>query len=154
MCFVKNHLPCCRKMSELSSKFGIDRLSTAILDYGDAHSTFTVSTQGGADAWATHQLFSVLGSHGWLRCNFPYAQARPSESNLYVGGLESHGAFETEQFFFPKANQYGLQIDRFSRYLLGENAKIWLIEDTLLTLTIIAALFESARSNCWQEIKI
>ncbi len=51
----------------------IDRLSTALLDYGDSHASFTVGTQSGTSAasWATHQQFSVLASNGWLRCDFP-----------------------------------------------------------------------------------
>ncbi len=139
---------------DFDPEFGIDRLTSAILDYGDAHSTFTVATQGGADAWATHQLFSVLGSHGWLRCNFPYAHARPTESALFVGNLQSYGAFETEKHSFPAVNQYGLQIERFSRYLLGEKVKVWPIEDALLTLTVVQALFTSARENSWQAIQM
>jgi predicted dehydrogenase len=134
--------------------FGIDRLSTAILDYGDAHSTFTVSTQGGASAWATHQHFSVLGSHGWLRCDFPYAQARPTPCHLYVGGLESYGNFETQKFDFPAVSQYGLEVERFSRHLLGEPTKTWELEDALLTLTIIRELFTSASDGSWRDIRI
>ncbi|MDH4125834.1 MAG: Gfo/Idh/MocA family oxidoreductase [Gammaproteobacteria bacterium] len=132
----------------------IDRLSTAILDYGDAHATFTVSTQGGASAWATHQQFSVLGSHGWLRCDFPYAQARPTACHLFVGDLESYGGFETQKFEFPAVSQYGLEIERFSRHLLGEKVRTWELEDALLTLTIIRELFASARGDCWRDIRI
>jgi len=139
---------------EQDPQFGTDRLSTAILDYGDAHSTFTVSTQGGASAWATHQLFSVLGSHGWLRCDFPYAQARPTECHLYVGNLESYGSFETEKFNFPAVSQYGLEVERFSKHLLGEPVNTWELEDALLTLTIIQELFASARGECWRDVNI
>ncbi|HEY6353541.1 MAG TPA: Gfo/Idh/MocA family oxidoreductase, partial [Burkholderiaceae bacterium] len=49
--------------------FGIDRLSSALLDYGGRHATFTVGTQAGSNAWGTHQQFSLLGSRGWLRLN-------------------------------------------------------------------------------------
>jgi predicted dehydrogenase len=134
--------------------FTIDRLTSAILDYGDAQATLTVSTQGGAGAWATHQHLSVLGTHGWMRADFPYAQARPTESHLFLGGVESFGNFETEKFTFPPVNQYGLQIERFSKVLLGEPAPVWPVEDALLTLTVIQALFESARSGEWRPIAI
>ena len=53
----------------------IDRLSTALLDYGDCHASFTVGTQTGPSAWGAHQQFSALATGGWLRCDFPYAQA-------------------------------------------------------------------------------
>lgn len=137
---------------DLDPTFEVDRLSTAILDYGDAHSTMTVSTQGGASAWATHQHFSVLGSHGWMRCDFPYAQARPTACHLYVGDTDSYGGFETQKFEFPAVSQYGLEVERFSRHLLGEKVRTWELEDALLTQTIIRELFESARSDRWREI--
>jgi len=137
---------------EFDPQFRIDRLSTAILDYGDAHSTFTVATQGGAAAWATHQQFSVLASHGWLRCDFPYAQARPTVCHLYVGNLESYGGFETEKFEFPAVSQYGLEVERFSKFLLGEKVRTWPLEDALLTLTIVEELFASAREHSWRAI--
>src|SRR5690606_6419372 len=38
--------------------FGIDRLSSALLDYGDRHAAFTVGTQAGSDGWGSHQQLS------------------------------------------------------------------------------------------------
>jgi predicted dehydrogenase len=132
--------------------FKIDRLSTAVLDYGGSHASFTVGTQSGPSAWATHQQFSVLGTNGWLRCDFPYAHGRPTPCHVFVGDHTSHGAVETMTFSFEPVNQYTLQVERFSRYLQGEPVASWPIEDSLLTLRIIEALFESAASGQWQDI--
>ena len=109
----------------------IDRLSTALLDYGDSHASFTVGTQSGPVGWATHQQFSVLGSNGWLRCDLPYAHGRPTACHLYVGDHTSHGSFETAKYDFEPVNQYTLQVERFSRYLRGEAVPSWPIEDSL-----------------------
>lgn len=132
--------------------FGIDRLSTALLDYGESHAAFTVGSQCGPSAWATHQQFSVLGSKGWLRCDFPYAHARPTPCHVFVGDHTSHGAVETTTLSFEPVNQYTLQVERFSRYLRGEAVPSWPIEDSLLTLRIIEALFAAAKSAQWQAI--
>jgi predicted dehydrogenase len=132
--------------------FGIDRLSTALLDYGDAHASFTVATQGGPSEWAAHQQFSALGSNGWLRCDFPYAQGRPSPCHVYVGDHTSHGAVETATYSFEPVNQYTLQAERFSRYLRGDAVPVWPIEDSLLTLRIIEALFASASDSAWHDV--
>jgi len=137
---------------EMDPEFGIDRLVTAVLDYGDAQASFTASSQGGTAAWGTHQLFSLLGSSGWLRANFPYAQARPTACSVEVGDSTSVGAFPTESRSFPPTNQYALQIERFSRLAAGEAVRHWPIEDSLLTLKIIEALFRSAREKEWAEI--
>src|SRR5215470_419352 len=132
----------------------IDRLSTVLLDYGDAHASFTVGTQSGPDAWATHQQLSILGSNGWLRCDFPYAHGRPTPCHVFVGDHLSHGAVETMTYRFEPVNQYTLQAERFSRYLRGETAPSWPIEDALLTLTVIEALFASAKSGRWQALPV
>jgi predicted dehydrogenase len=130
----------------------IDRLSTALLDYGDAHASFTVGLQSGPSTWATHQQFSILGSNGWLRCDFPYAHGRPTACHLYVGDHTSHGAFETMVYEFEPVNQYTLQVERFSRFLRGEDVPSWPIEDALTTLRIIEALFASVTSGRWENI--
>jgi len=133
--------------------FGIDRLSSALLDYGDRHAAFTVGTQSGSDAWGTHQQFSVLGSRGWARMNFGFAHARPTACRLEVGDAGSVGAFPTEHFDFEPVDHYLLQVERFSRLLLGQPAPSWPIEDALGTLRTIEALFASARNNAWQALE-
>jgi len=130
--------------------FRTDRLSTALLDYGEQHASFTVGSQTGPSAWASHQQFSVLGSNGWLRCDFPFAHGRPTACHVYVGDHTSHGNVETVAYAFEPVNQYTLQVDRFSRFLAGEAVPSWPIEDSLLTLSIIEALFASAKSGRWE----
>jgi predicted dehydrogenase len=132
--------------------FGIDRLSSALLDYGDRHAAFTVATQSGPAGWGTHQQLSVLGGTGWLRFDFPYAQARPSACRIELGDATSVGAVPTTTYSFEPVNQYTLQIERFSRRLLGQAVPSWPIEDALDTLRTIEALFESARGGGWQVL--
>jgi len=132
--------------------FRIDRLSTALLDYGGRHASLTVSSQGGPSGWGSHQQFSVLGANGWLRCDFPFAHGRPSPCHVHVGDHTSVGNCETASYAFEAVNQYTLQVERFSRYLSGEPAPSWPIEDSLITLRIIEALFASAQSGRWESV--
>lgn len=132
--------------------FGIDRLTSALLDYGDRHAAFTVGTQAGSDAWGSHQQFTVLGSRGWLRLNFGFAHARPTACQLEVGDSGTVGSFPSATYSFEPANHYELQVERFSRLLLGDTVPTWPIEDALGTLCTIEALFASARQNAWQAL--
>ena len=132
--------------------FGTDRLSSALLDYGDRHATFTVATQAGPCAWATHQQLTIIGAAGWLRFDFPYAHGRPSACSMELGDAQSIGSFPTQTFRFEVVNQYERQVERFSRLLLGEKVPTWPIEDSLLILRTIEALFESARTGTWQAL--
>ncbi len=132
--------------------FGIDRLTTAILDFGDGHASFTVASQSGPSGWGSHQQLSVLGSQGWLRCDFPYAQARPTACHIHVGDSSSVGAFATSTLTFEPVNQFALQIERFSRRVGGDDVPSWPIEDAKATLQVIEALFASARSGRWEPV--
>lgn len=132
--------------------FHVDRLVTAVLDYGDAHASFTASSQGGTSAWATRQQFSVLGSEGWLSADFPYAQARATACNVRIGDRSSVGAFPTAIEAFAPVNQYKLQVERFSALVRQDGAPHWAIEDSLLTLRIIEGLFIAAREGRWVEL--
>jgi predicted dehydrogenase len=137
---------------EFDPEFRIDRLSSALLDYGNQHATLTVATQSGPSAWATHQQLSVLGAAGWLRCDFPFAQARPTRCHIETGDVTSVGSMPTETFSFEPVNQYALQVERFSRKLLGGPVPTWPIEDAFGTLRVIEAIFASARHGRWQPL--
>jgi predicted dehydrogenase len=139
-------------VAEYDPRFGIDRLTSALLDYGDAHASLTVASQAGPAAWATHQQLTVLGAHGWLRMNFPFAQARPVACCIELGDDQSVGALPTTVHEFAPANQYALQVERFSRLVLGAPAHAWPIEDALATLRTIEAIFASARAAAWQAL--
>lgn len=132
--------------------WGIDRLSSGMLDYGDSHASITVSTQAGPAGRGTHQLMSVLGSTGWIRLDYPLAHALPHESHIFIGGESSYGCVETSTLTFDPVNQYTLQGERFSRYLLGEDVPSWPIETALVTMRIIDALFRSSRSHQWETV--
>jgi predicted dehydrogenase len=135
-------------------RFGIDRLTSALLDYGDSHATLTVASQSGPSSWATHQQLTVLGSAGWLRFDFPFAHARPTPCRIELGDSSSVGAIPTSAFEFAPVNQYLLQIERFSRLLLGNPEPSWPIEDALNTTQTIEAIFVSVHSRSWQRLHL
>jgi len=134
--------------------FGTDRLATALLDYGDRHATFTVATQAGSASWGTHQQLTVIGAKGWLRFDFPCAHARPNACMLEMGDEQTVGSFPSVTYKFEAVNQYAREVERFSRYILGEKVTSWPIEDSLLILRTIEALFESARTDTWQKLAV
>jgi predicted dehydrogenase len=88
-----------------------------------------------------------------LRLNFPFAQARPVACRIELGDEQSVGAVPTTVHEFPPANQYALQIERFSRRAIGANVPAWPIEDALATLRTIEAVFASARSGAWRDVQ-
>lgn len=126
---------------------GVDSLTTAILDYGDAQATFTVSIHAGPNGWGTHQQFSVLGDDGWLSADFPFAHARPTACRLSIGDSQTVGQIASTVRSYEPVDQYRLQVERFSRAIRGEAAAAWPIEDALLTLRVIEAVLQAAGSS-------
>jgi len=51
----------------------------------------------------------------------------------------------------PAADQYTAQGDAFSRAVLGERPLEWGIDDAILNMRVIDALFRSARSERWER---
>jgi predicted dehydrogenase len=127
-------------------------LTSALLDYGTAHASLTVASQAGPGGWATHQQLTALGARGWLRLNFPFAQARPIACRIEVGDEQSVGAIPTLVYEFEPANQYALQIERFSLHVLGAAVPSWPIEDARDTLRTIEAIFTAAHEGAWQPL--
>ena len=88
-----------------------------------------------------------------MRFQFPFAHARPTACQIELGDDTSIGAFPTQIFKFEAANQYLLEVERFSKLLLGESVPRWPIEDSLDILRTIEAIFESARTGQWQALR-
>jgi predicted dehydrogenase len=129
----------------------IDRLSSALLDFGDQHAAITVSTQGGTGAWGSHHQLSVLGEKGWMPFSVSVCTRASHRLPDRAWRCTSVGAFPTQ--IFKAANQYLLEVERFSKLLLGESVPRWPIEDSLDTLRTIEAIFELAPTGQWQALR-
>ena len=135
--------------AEVHPEFGVDGLTSALLDYGGRHASITVSVHSGPTGWGSHQQLSVLGSTGWLRMSFPFAHGRPVECRIDVGDTTSVGDHPSSSYTFEPANHYLLQAERFSRFVLGEAVPNWPLENARDIACTIEALFASARSGSW-----
>ena len=89
----------------------------------------------------------ALGTNGWIRLTFPFAHGRPTPCRVEVGDTTSAGAYPTSTHEFPPLNQYQLQADRFSRFVLGQQVPAGPLEDARDTARTINALFASARNG-------
>jgi predicted dehydrogenase len=133
-------------------KFKTDRLASAILEFPRGHAVFTVSTQAGPRTGGTHQHFSVIGSKGWIRAEFPYSHATPAPCRLFIGDDQSIGTRPAREIPFPEVNQYGLQGERFSRLVRGEDVEQFPLEGAIANMRVIDALFRSAKGGGWETV--
>ncbi|HEX9168215.1 MAG TPA: Gfo/Idh/MocA family oxidoreductase [Roseiarcus sp.] len=123
--------------------FLTDRLAGAILEFpGGRHSTFTVGTQK-----SPHQRVTIVGETGRIEIMIPFNAPpdRPTEIAVDTGSDLFGGGRRVETF--PVCDQYTLQGDAFSRAILGGTPLEFPIEDAVLNMRVIDALFRSAKSG-------
>jgi len=124
---------------------GIDRLTSAILDFSGGQSIFTCSTQ-----LVHHQRLHLLGARGRIELEIPWSPLndRPgriiidSSGDLYGSGITVESV--------PACDQYTLQGDAFA-HAVFENTELPVpIEDAIKNMQVIDAIFRSARSGQWE----
>ncbi len=123
--------------------FGTDRLTAAILDFGDGRlCTLQVSTQS-----VFHQRVNVYGAAGRLELTIPFNQPQDdSVTYLVHDGRSAHG-LDAEQVVVPAADQYTLQGEAFSRRVRAEPPSPEALHDARTNMRVIDAVFASARSG-------
>ena len=126
--------------------FRTDRLVSAIVEFpGGRHLTFSAATQ-----LSGHQRVTIVGEAGRIEVEIPFNAPPDRPTNILIDSgadLFGGGARIDE---FPVCDQYTLQGDAFSRAVLGEAPLEFPIEDAVLNMRVIDALFRSAERGSWE----
>jgi predicted dehydrogenase len=131
---------------ERDPNFRTDRLASAILEFpGGRHLTFTTATQLSA-----HQRTTIVGAKGRIEVLIPFNAPpdRPTKIVIDPGQDLFGGGARVEEF--PACDQYTLQGDAFSRAIRGGAPLEFPIEDAILNMRIIDALFRAAERGTWE----
>ena len=126
---------------ERDPDWGVDRLTSAVLDFGGAAATFTCSTQ-----LAPYQRVQFFGTLGRVEVEVPFNAPNDRPTRILIGG--SDGRVEAREF--PACDQYTIQGDLFSRAVREETAQPVPLEDALANMATIDAVFRSAESGRWE----
>jgi predicted dehydrogenase len=127
---------------DVDSRFGVDRMASAILEFPRGHAVFTCSTQ-----LVPHQSLDLLGTQGRIGMEIPWSMPDDRESRLVV----TDGAGGGEEVWFAACNQWGWHCDLFARAILeGAQAPVP-IEDSIANMRVLDALFRSAQSGKWES---
>ena len=124
----------------------IDRLTSAMLDFGSGQCIFTCSTQ-----MVPYQRLQFFGTTGRIEIEIPFNAPPDRPTRIVVdetGELFGSG-IRTEEI--PVCDQYTLQGDAFSRAILDRTEVPVPIEDALANMAVIEAIFRSAESGTWQK---
>jgi predicted dehydrogenase len=122
---------------EYDPQFGVDRLTTGILEFSKGISTFTCATQ-----LVPYQRVNIFGTEGRLEIEIPFNAPSDRPCRIwYQCGSES------EEIAFDICNQYTIQGDLFSQAVLNDTEAPTPLEDAVANMQVIEALIKSAKSG-------
>jgi predicted dehydrogenase len=122
----------------------IDRVTSGMLDFGKGLSaSFTCSTQ-----LSPFQRTQIIGTKGRIEIEIPVNAPNDRETRIF---LFTEG--KSEEFVFPVCDQYTLQAEQFSAAILDNQPIPVSLNDAILNMDVIDALFESEKKGAWARVK-
>ena len=132
---------------ERDAATGIDKLTSAILDFPSCHATFTCSTQ-----LVPYQRMQFFGDKGRVEVEIPVNIPVDSPTRIYVDdGADLYGK-SVEIIEILAADQYTIQGDSFSRAILENTEQAVSLEDSVKNMAVIDAVFRAAETGKWEKI--
>lgn len=131
---------------EHDPEFGIDRLTSAMMDFPSGQSVFTCSMQ---ENYFQRMIF--VGTNGRLEVEIPFNA--PNDRPLRIlmdDGRDLFGGGATIETI-PTCDQYTVQGDAFSRAIREGREVPVPLEDAIRNMAAIDAIFRSAKSGTWER---
>ena len=125
--------------------FGVDRLSSMLLDFPGGQAIGTCATQ-----LAPGQSVVISGTRGRIEIEIPF-NAPPDRPTRVFVDTTGPGGNSREVIEFPTCDQYTIQGDLFSQAIRRRTDAPYPLEDSVNNLRVLDALFRSADSGSWAE---
>lgn len=131
---------------ETDSVFGIDRLTSAVMEFPSGHSIFSCSTQ-----LVPYQRMQFLGTKGRIEIKIPFNAPNDRPCEVMVDdGRDVFGSGITTEVI-PICDQYTIQGDAFSRAIREGGDVPVPLEDAIANMAVIEAVFRAAESGRWEK---
>ena len=129
-------------------EFQTDRTVSALVDFGEGRRLdFTVSTQ-----CVPYQRVQVCGTQKRIEIQIPFNAPLGGATDVLTddGSRLDLGSTVTETI--PACDMYTLEIDAFSQAVRGSIPLPYGVEDAILNMRVIDALFASEKSGAWVKV--
>jgi predicted dehydrogenase len=126
---------------------GIDRLGSALLRFPTGQASFTCAGQ-----LAPHQRMQILGTKSRIEVEIPFNAPPDRGCRILLDDGSQFAGASAESIEFPAVDQYALQADQFSDAIRGRGAVPVSLEDAIANMSVIDAIFESAKSRRWEPV--
>jgi predicted dehydrogenase len=130
---------------ESDPDFGIDRLSSGIMEFPKGHAVFSCGTQVNY-----YQRMTLLGTTGRIEVEIPFNAPKDRSLILRVSdAMEFIGGKSTVEVI-PPSDQYTIQGDEFSKAIRNDTEVPVPLEDSIANMKVIDAIFRSSSSGKWE----
>lgn len=127
-------------------EMGIDRLSSALLDYSPAHALFTCSTQ-----LVPSQRMQIFGTKARIEIEIPYNIPPDRPSRIFIDNGFQLAGLSARVEEFPVCDQYMTQAEAFSRAIQEDGEVPVSLEDAVANMKVIDALLRAGESGQWER---
>jgi len=128
--------------------FKTDRLVSGLLDFGEGRRLdFTVSTQS-----VTYQRVQVCGTQKRIEVQIPFNAPLGGATDLLTDSGKRLDLGSTVTETIPACDMYTLEIDAFSQAVRGVIPLPYGVEDAILNMRVIDALFASEKTGAWVNV--
>lgn len=130
---------------ERDPKWGIDRLTSAILEFSGGHATFTCSTQ-----IVPYQRIHFFGTAGRIEIEIPFNAPPDRPCRIFIDDGKQLGNAGVQVEELPTTDQYTVQGEVISGAIRSGRPLEFPLENALHGMRIIDAVFRSAETGHWE----
>lgn len=130
---------------ERDPEWGIDRLTSAILEFAGGHATFTCSTQ-----IVPYQRIQFFGTSGRIEIEIPFNAPPDRPCRIFIDDGKELGNAGVQVEELPTTDQYTAQGGVFSAAIRSGEALEFPLENAVHGMRIIDAVFRSAETGHWE----
>jgi predicted dehydrogenase len=131
---------------ENDPEMGIDRLSSAMLDFAPGQATFTCSTQ-----LVPYQRMQILGTKGRIEMEIPYNIPPDRPSRIFIDDGSELGGRNAHVEEFATSDQYMVQGDEFARAIRKGGEVPVPVENAISNMAVIEAVLRSGKTGNWER---
>jgi predicted dehydrogenase len=125
-----------------------DRSVSALLDFGGGRQMdFTVSTQT-----VPYQRVQICGTQKRIEVHIPFNSPLSASTPISTDDGSSLDGQSVRAETIPACDMYTLEIDALSQAVLGKAPLVYGVEDAVLNMRVLDALFESEKTNAWVQV--
>ena len=128
--------------------FGTDRLASVIADFGDGRQlSFVCGTQSSG-----RQSVEVIGDKQSLEIVIPFNAPLGEKTAVLVGSANNTDRGLLRREIIPAVNQYTEEAENFALAVLGQQPNAYGVEDAILQMRVLDAIFASEKSGGWVNV--